>query len=249
MDTDRSADSALVLFSGGQDSATCLAWALDRYAHVETIGFAYGQRHAVELACRAPLREGLARMHDWGTRLGPDHVVDMGDSLAAIGGTAMTSDVAIRMNADGLPNTFVPGRNLLFFTYAAALAYRRGLRRIVGGMCETDYSGYPDCRDDTLKAVQLAINLGMDRRFVVETPLMWRDKADTWALAFTLGGSALVDLIVAGSHSCYLGDRSHLHAWGYGCGDCPACDLRARGWTRWRDCMSEADAGRGNDAE
>jgi 7-cyano-7-deazaguanine synthase len=231
MDTDRSTDSALVLFSGGQDSATCLAWALDRYAHVETIGFAYGQRHAVELACRAPLREGLARMRDWGTRLGPDHMVDMGDSLAAIGGTAMTSDVAIRMNADGLPNTFVPGRNLLFFTYAAALAYRRGLRRIVGGMCETDYSGYPDCRDDTLKAVQLAINLGMDRHFVVETPLMWRDKAGTWALAFTLGGSALVDLIAAGSHSCYLGDRTHLHAWGYGCGDCPACGLRRQGWT------------------
>lgn len=179
MDADRSPDAALVLFSGGQDSATCLAWALERHAHVETIGFAYGQRHAVELACRQPLRAGLAAMEGWGARLGEDHLVDMASSLAAIGSTALTSVVAIRMGADGLPNTFVPGRNLLFFTYAAALAYRRGLRRIVGGMCETDYSGYPDCRDDTVKAMQLAINLGMDRRFVLETPLMWRDKAAT----------------------------------------------------------------------
>jgi 7-cyano-7-deazaguanine synthase len=238
VDMDRSADAALVLFSGGQDSATCLAWALERHAHVETIGFAYGQRHAVELACRLPLRAGLAAMRDWGTRLGNDHLVDMGDGLAAIGGTALTSAVAIRLGSDGLPNTFVPGRNLLFFTYAAAVAYRRGLRRIVGGMCETDYSGYPDCRDDTVKAVQLAINLGMDRRFVLETPLMWRDKAATWALAFALGGDALVQLIVEESHSCYVGDRSHRHAWGYGCDACPACDLRARGWRAWRTSAS-----------
>jgi 7-cyano-7-deazaguanine synthase len=234
MDSIDRADSALVLFSGGQDSATCLAWALDRFAHVETIGFAYGQRHAVELSCRAPLREGMADMQGWGAKLGPDHMVDMGGALAAIGGTAMTSDVAIRMGDDGLPNTFVPGRNLLFFTYAAAVAYRRGLRRIVGGMCETDYSGYPDCRDDTIKALQLAINLGMDRRMVLETPLMWRDKAQTWELAASLGGDALVGLIVEQSHSCYLGDRTKRHEWGYGCGNCPACELRARGWKGWR---------------
>ena len=229
--TDLSDDHALVLFSGGQDSATCLAWALDRYAHVETIGFAYGQRHAIELACRAPHREGLAAMQGWGARLGPDHLIDIGQSLAAIGQTAMTSDVEIRMGADGLPNTFVPGRNLLFLTYAAALAYRRGLRRLVTGVCETDYSGYPDCRDDTIKAMQLAINLGTDRRFVLETPLMWLNKAATWRLAHRLGGPGLVDLIVRQSHSCYLGVRDIWHDWGAGCGACPACALRAAGWT------------------
>jgi 7-cyano-7-deazaguanine synthase len=228
-----SPDSALVLFSGGQDSATCLAWALDRYRHVETVGFAYGQRHAVELACRAPLRDGLAALHGWGARLGCDHVVDLGGTLADLGATALTSEMAIRMTADNLPNTFVPGRNLLFFTYAAALAWRRGLRRLVGGMCETDYSGYPDCRDDSVKAMQLALNLGMDRRFVLETPLMWRDKAATWALAQRLGGTPLVELILEHSHSCYLGDRYHRHAWGYGCGSCPACDLRRTGWQSW----------------
>jgi 7-cyano-7-deazaguanine synthase len=226
-------DSALVLFSGGQDSATCLAWALDRYRHVETIGFAYGQRHAVELACRAPLRAALAGMNHWAARLGPDHVVDLGRSLADIGGTAMTEDIAIRTTASGLPNTFVPGRNLLFFTYAAALAYRRGLRRIIGGMCETDYSGYPDCRDDTVKALQAAINLGTDSRFVLETPLMWLDKAATWALAQQLGGAALVGAIIEHSHSCYLGNRQTRHPWGAGCGTCPACELRASGWQRW----------------
>lgn len=228
-------EAALVLFSGGQDSATCLAWALARFARVETVGFAYGQRHAVELTCRAPLRDGIAALGDWGGRLGPDHLVDLGASLAAIGGTALTSDAEIRMNADGLPSTFVPGRNLVFLSYAAAVAYRRGLRRIVAGMCETDYSGYPDCRDDTLKAMQLALNLGMDRRFVVETPLMWVDKAGTWALAEELGGHALVALIVEHSHTCYLGDRANRHDWGYGCGTCPACDLRAAGWRRWRE--------------
>jgi len=233
--SDRSLDAALVLFSGGQDSATCLAWALDRYAHVETVGFAYGQRHAVELDCRSPLRDGMAAISDWGARLGPDHIVDLGQGLAAIGQTAMTADVEIRLGADGLPNTFVPGRNLVFLTYAAALAYRRGLRRIVTGVCETDYSGYPDCRDDTIKAMQLAINLGMDRRFVLETPLMWIDKAATWDLSQRLGGDILVELIVAKSHSCYLGIRETLHPWGAGCDACPACDLRATGWKRWKD--------------
>ena len=228
-------DHALVLFSGGQDSATCLAWALARYARVETVGFAYGQRHAVELACRAPVRQGLAALHDWGGRLGDDHVVDLGGSLAGIGATALTSEAEIRMTAEGLPSTFVPGRNLVFLTYAAAVAYRRGLRRLVAGMCETDYSGYPDCRDDTLKAMQVALNLGLERRFVVETPLMWRDKAATWELAQQLGGPALVGLIVEHTHSCYRGDRANRHDWGYGCGTCPACELRAAGWRRWRE--------------
>jgi 7-cyano-7-deazaguanine synthase len=225
-------DHALVLFSGGQDSATCLAWALARYPHVETIGFAYGQRHAVELECREPVRRAIDAI--WPGRLGPDHMVDLAATLGALGSTALTSDTAIAMTAEGLPNTFVPGRNLLFFTCAGALAYRRGLRRIVAGMCETDYSGYPDCRDDTIKAMQVALNLGMQRRFVLETPLMWRDKAATWALAHALGGDALVELIRTATHSCYLGDRSRLHDWGYGCGTCPACELRAGGWQRWR---------------
>jgi 7-cyano-7-deazaguanine synthase len=224
-DTDR----ALVLFSGGQDSTTCLAWALARYAHVETIGFAYGQRHAVELACREPIRAALAT-----PALGPDHMVDLTATLGALGDTALTSDTAIAMTAEGLPNTFVPGRNLLFLTCAAAIAYRRGLRRIVAGVCETDYSGYPDCRDDTIKAMQLALNLGMQRRFILETPLMWRDKAATWELAHALGGDTLVALIRTATHTCYQGDRSHLHEWGYGCAACPACELRASGWHRWR---------------
>ncbi len=227
-------DSALVLFSGGQDSATCLAWALDRYARVETVGFSYGQRHAVELECRMPVRDGLAELRGWGERLGDDHMVEIGPGLAALGATALTSDAEILMTAEGVPNTFVPGRNLLFFTYAAAIAYRRGLRRIIGGMCETDYSGYPDCRDDTIKAMQLALNLGMNRRFVLETPLMWLDKGATWALADRLGGSALVDLVTEHTHSCYLGDRRQRHPWGYGCGTCPACVLRADGWNSWR---------------
>ena len=231
-------DHALVLFSGGQDSATCLAWALARYPRVETIGFAYGQRHAVELDCRAPVRAGLAEIGGWGARLGPDHVVDLTASMEALGATALTSAAEIAMTEEGLPNTFVPGRNLLFLTYAAALAYRRGLRRIVGGMCETDYSGYPDCRDDTIKAVQLALNLGMARRFVLETPLMWRDKAATWELAHHLGGERLVELVREATHSCYLGDRAHRHEWGYGCGTCPACELRAAGWRRWRAARS-----------
>ncbi|MEB2347404.1 MAG: 7-cyano-7-deazaguanine synthase QueC [Comamonadaceae bacterium] len=222
---------ALVLFSGGQDSATCLAWALSRYAVVETIGFDYGQRHHVELDCRARLREGLRRMN-WPGVFGEDHLLHVG-VLKELGASAMTDDVAIALQQDGLPNTFVPGRNLLFFTLAAALAYRRGLTVLVGGMSETDYSGYPDCRDNTLKALQVALSLGVQRPLVIETPLMWRGKAETWALAHRLGGDALVELIRRDSHTCYLGERGALHDWGYGCGACPACQLRARGWAEW----------------
>ncbi|WP_082531566.1 7-cyano-7-deazaguanine synthase QueC [Methylobacterium sp. Leaf469] len=223
-------DGALVLFSGGQDSATCLAWALDRFPRVETLGFDYGQRHRIELDGRAALRDGMTALNrGWASRLGDDHTLDLA-ALGAVSDTALTRDTAIALAADGLPNTFVPGRNLLFLTFAAALAYRRGLRHIVGGMCETDYSGYPDCRDDTIKALQVALNLGMDRRFVLHTPLMWIDKAATWALAETLGGRPLVDLVVEESHTCYLGERGARHDWGYGCGTCPACDLRAKGY-------------------
>ena len=230
---ERSDEGALVLFSGGQDSATCLAWALDRFARVETVGFDYGQRHRVELEMRAPVRAGMAALNpDWAARLGDDHVLPM-PTLGALSDTAMTREQAITVDAAGLPSTFVPGRNLLFFTYSAALGYRRGLRHLVGGMCETDYSGYPDCRDDTIKALQVAISLGMDRRTVLHTPLMWRDKAETWRLAEALGGESLVDLIREETHSCYLGDRTHRHDWGYGCGACPACDLRAAGWRRF----------------
>lgn len=223
-------DRALVLFSGGQDSATCLAWALERFGHVETIGFEYGQRHRVELDCRAGVRaELVARFPQWAVRLGEDHTFAL-DALGAISETALTRDAEIRMGEDGLPNTFVPGRNLVFLTFAAALAYRRDLRHLVGGMCETDYSGYPDCRDDTVKALQVALNLGMERRFVLHTPLMWLDKAATWRLAEKLGGTQLVEIFLEGTHSCYRGDRSIRHVWGYGCGACPACDLRRKGW-------------------
>lgn len=227
-------NTALVLFSGGQDSTTCLAWALDRFDSVQTIGFDYGQRHAVELDCRPRILDQLrSRFPAWGAKLGADHCLDL-TALSAISETALTRDVAIEMDEGGLPSTFVPGRNLLFLTYAGAVAYRRGAKHLVGGMCETDYSGYPDCRDDTMKAVQLALNLGMDRRFVVHTPLMWIDKAATWALAHELGGEALVELIVEETHSCYLGDRGRREPWGYGCGDCPACALRAAGWEAYR---------------
>ena len=223
-------DAALVLFSGGQDSATCLAWALDRFARVETLGFDYGQRHRVELDCRATFRDAVTSIDaDWAARLGPDHTLRL-DALGAISDTALTRETEITMGEHGLPTTFVPGRNLVFLTFAAALAYRRGLRRIVAGMCETDYSGYPDCRDDTIKALQVALNLGMERRFVLETPLMWLSKGQTWRLAESLGGEALVAAVVEHTHSCYLGDRSTRHPWGYGCGTCPACELRARGW-------------------
>jgi 7-cyano-7-deazaguanine synthase len=225
---------ALVLFSGGQDSTTCLAWALARYAHVETVGFDYGQRHAIELAQRLTVIERLrAAFPDWDARLGDDHFVSMRE-LAQLSDTALTQTAEIRLGAAGLPNTFVPGRNLLFFTYAAAIAYRRDLSLLVGGMCETDYSGYPDCRDDTLKALQVALSLGMDRRVVVETPLMWRDKAATWTLAHELGGAPLIEIIRRDTHSCYLGARDE-HDWGAGCGTCPACELRAAGWRRWRE--------------
>jgi 7-cyano-7-deazaguanine synthase len=225
--------SALVLFSGGQDSTACLAWALDRYTHVETIGFDYGQRHSVELECRLHVRSALhAHFPRWASRLGEDHLLDL-SLLGQISDTAMTDTRAIEMNAQGLPNTFVPGRNLLFFNFAAAVAYRRGITVLVGGMCETDFSGYPDCRDNTLRALQVAISLGLDAPMTLDTPLMWLDKAQTWALTEQLGGEALVDLVVEHTHSCYLGDRTQLHAWGYGCGLCPACDLRRKGYEGW----------------
>jgi 7-cyano-7-deazaguanine synthase len=224
---------ALVLFSGGQDSATCLAWALDRFERVETIGFDYGQRHRIELEVRTRfLSEIRAAFPQWGQRLVDDHLLDL-SALGRISDTALTTGAAIAFADNGLPNTFVPGRNLLFLAYASAIAYRRELKHLVTGVCETDYSGYPDCRDDTIKALQVALNLGMEKRFVIDTPLMWIDKAATWALAMDIGGQALVDLIVEHSHTCYLGDREHRHDWGYGCGHCPACDLRASGFSAW----------------
>jgi 7-cyano-7-deazaguanine synthase len=226
--------TALVLFSGGQDSTTCLAHALQSYERVETIAFDYRQRHHVELEARLQVLDELRRQFpQWAPRLGQDHVLDLA-VLGAVSETSLTRDVSFKMEASGLPNTFVPGRNLLFMTLAAAVAYRRDLQVIVTGVCETDFSGYPDCRDDTMKAMQLALSLGMDKRFLIETPLMWIDKAETWRMAARLGGPALVDLIVEHTHTCYLGDRIHRHAWGYGCGSCPACELRARGWERYK---------------
>ena len=243
--TDMIPEKALVLFSGGQDSTTCLAWALECFAAVETIGFDYGQRHRIELECRKAVLSRLRREFPrWDQKLGDDHMVD----LAVLGGlsdTALTGATAIALTANGLPNTFVPGRNLLFFTFAAALGYRRGARHLVGGMCETDYSGYPDCRDDTLKALQATLTLGMDHRFVIHTPLMWRDKAASWELARRLGGEVFVELVRMETHSCYLGDREHVHPWGYGCGGCPACGLRRKGWEAFaaRHALPEAGAG------
>ncbi|MDH0201403.1 7-cyano-7-deazaguanine synthase QueC [Comamonas aquatica] len=226
--------SALVMFSGGQDSTTCLAHALSKYDRVETLGFDYGQRHSVELQARLTVLQQLrTQCPQWAPKLGEDHVLSL-DVLKQIGGSSLTEDVAFAMQADGLPNTFVPGRNLLFLTLAGALAYRRGLQVLVTGVCETDFSGYPDCRDDTMKAMQLALNLGLERRLRIETPLMWIDKAATWQMAQDLGGDALVQLIVQDTHTCYEGTRDVLHAWGHGCGHCPACDLRAKGWQRWR---------------
>ena len=226
--------TALVLFSGGQDSTTCLAHALERYERVETLGFDYGQRHSVEMQARtvvlAQMRERFA---NWTPFLGQDHVLSL-DVLRQIGGSSLTEDTAIALQADGLPNTFVPGRNLLFLTLAGALAYRRGLQVLVTGVCETDFSGYPDCRDDTMKAMQVALNLGLAQRLRIETPLMWIDKAATWQLAETLGGQTLVDLILEETHTCYEGERGQRHGWGYGCGQCPACTLRARGWAGYR---------------
>jgi 7-cyano-7-deazaguanine synthase len=226
---DGATDKALVLFSGGQDSATCLAWALNRFDVVETIGFDYGQRHRVELAQRYVIRERL-RSGFAADRLGDDHVIDL-RVLGALSETALTREADIEMNAEGLPTTFVPGRNLVFFTFAAALAYRRSIKHI--GMCETDYSGYPDCRDDTIKSLQVALNLGMQRRFVLHTPLMWIDKAITWAMAHDLGGVQLVDVPLEETHTCYVGDRGRRHEWGYGCAACPACVLRAEGFRKF----------------
>lgn len=232
---------ALVLFSGGQDSATCLALALTRYARVETIAFDYGQRHDVELRTRIAFLQHLrVRFPHWASRLGEDHVLDA-QVLGQISQTSLTRDIEIEMADSGLPNTFVPGRNLLFLTLAAALAYRRGLDVIVTGVCETDFSGYPDCRDDTMKAMQLALSLGMDRRLLVDTPLMWIDKAQTWHLAERAGGTALIDLIIEDTHTCYRGDRSHRHPWGYGCGTCPACYLRAKGYERYLEEINGDD--------
>ncbi len=225
---------ALVLFSGGQDSTTCLAWALDRFDRVETVGFDYGQRHRIELDCRGGIADRLRSLNPlWDSRLGPDHTIGIA-ALGEISDSALTSDAAITMQANGLPSTFVPGRNLIFLTLAAALAYRRGLDHIVGGMCETDYSGYPDCRNETIRAMETALSLGMDRPIALDTPLMWIDKAATWRLAESLGGQALVDLVRDDTHTCYLGERGVMHVWGHGCGHCPACELRAQGWAAYR---------------
>jgi len=230
----RQSDAALVLFSGGQDSTVCLAWALERFARAETVGFDYGQRHRVELDMRRQVRERLIALRpEWAHLLGEDHTLKL-DALAAISDTALTREVAIEIGESGLPTSFVPGRNLVFLAFAGALAYRRGIKHLVAGMCETDYSGYPDCRDDTIKAMQLALNLGMERRFVVHTPLMWIDKAATFALAAEIAGSGFVDLLVEHTHTCYLGNRSQRHDWGYGCGECPACRLRAEGFAKWK---------------
>jgi 7-cyano-7-deazaguanine synthase len=226
--------SALVLFSGGQDSTTCLAWALHKFRHVETIAFDYRQRHRIELDQRlVVLGEVRRRFPQWAAKLGDDHFIDMG-VLGQISDTSLTRETAFEMEQDGLPNSFVPGRNLLFFTFAAAVAWRRGIRQLVGGMCETDFSGYPDCRDNTIKSLQVTLNLGMDRSFVLRTPLMWLDKAETWALADELGGAALIDILLQHTHTCYRAERGPLNAWGHGCGECPACTLRRRGFELWK---------------
>lgn len=226
-------NSALVVFSGGQDSTTCLAWALERFDSVATIGFSYGQRHDIEMECRKNVLSKVGGIKDtWGQRLKHDEVLEIG-LFNEIGGTALTEEVEIQMGENGLPTTFVPGRNLVFLTAAAAYAYRQGIRHIIIGVCETDFSGYPDCRDDTIKAMQVALNLGMESRFVIHTPLMWIDKAETWTMADELGGRPFVDLVREHTHTCYLGDRTELHTWGYGCGTCPACELRAKGWEQF----------------
>ena len=228
------ATAALVLFSGGQDSTVCLAWALERYTRVETVGFDYGQRHRVELEARLAVLSRIGSIRpDWAARLGSDHIIALPE-LGQISETALTRDAAIQMTAAGLPSTFVPGRNLLFFTYAAALGYRRGIDVLVGGMCETDYSGYPDCRNETLQTLARAIGLGTDRSTLIQTPLMFVDKAATWVMTRELGGAPLVDLIIEHTHTCYLGIRSRRHPWGYGCGKCPACHLRAKGWAQFK---------------
>ncbi|MCL2713177.1 MAG: 7-cyano-7-deazaguanine synthase QueC [Alphaproteobacteria bacterium] len=247
MDERFSRKGALVLFSGGQDSATCLAWALERFEHVETLGFDYGQRHGIELACRTRLLEGFKALRpEWASRLGDSHTLSV-PTLAAISDTALTREVAIEMGADGLPTSFVPGRNLVFLVFAAALAYRRGIGHIVGGMSETDYSGYPDCRAHTIEAMQAALSLGMAREFQLHTPLMRIDKSATWRLAQDIGGPALVELIREESHSCYVGDRGSRHDWGYGCGVCPACILRAKGWSAYATARGARGGGRAPD--
>lgn len=222
-------EGALVLLSGGQDSTTCLAWALERFERVETVGFDYGQRHAVELECRARILASLGERKAWNERLGEDHILPLG-VLGDISETSLTRDREIQLGDSGLPNTFVPGRNILFLTLAAALGYRRGLRHLVIGVCETDYSGYPDCRDDAIKSLQVALNAGMEGRFVIHTPLMWLTKSETWQMAQDLGGPAFLDLVREQTQTCYLGDRRHHHVWGYGCGTCPACEIRAQGF-------------------
>ena len=230
---------AIVLFSGGQDSTTCLGWAINRFDHVETVGFDYGQRHRIELEVRPKILDRMRReFSGWDGKLGEDHLLDM-NVLGQVSETALTRDVEIRMNSTGLPNTFVPGRNLAFLTFAAAVGYRRGAKHLVMGVCETDYSGYPDCRDDTIKAMQLALNLGMEARFVIHTPLMWIDKAATWRLAREIGGARFFELVRDETHTCYQGDREHRHAWGYGCGECPACDLRAKGYQAYQTKLVE----------
>jgi 7-cyano-7-deazaguanine synthase len=226
--------SAIVLFSGGQDSTVCLAWALTRFERVETVGFDYGQRHAAELAARPRILDMLrAQFADWAPRLGTDHLLPL-DTLKAIGGSALTDDMKIEMGVSGLPTTFVPGRNVMFLTAAAALGYRRGVADLVGGMCETDFSGYPDCRDETVQATARALTLGLGQDMRIHTPLMWIDKAATWRMAEELGGPKLVDLIVEETVTCYEGDRTHRHDWGYGCAQCPSCELRAAGYARYK---------------
>jgi 7-cyano-7-deazaguanine synthase len=239
--TPPAANAALVLFSGGQDSSVCLAWALERYERVETVGFDYGQRHAVEMTARERVRDGIRdRFPVWTGRLGADHVLNL-RGFGAVAESALTADRAIEITERGLPSTYVPGRNLVFLVYAAALADRRGIEVLVGGMCETDYSGYPDCRRTTLDSMEQSLHLGMDRDFAIKTPLMWLTKADTWSLAERLGGPRLVELIVEESHTCYMGDRSLRHVWGYGCGTCPACELRANGWFDYRAAAEAAE--------
>jgi len=228
-------EKALLLFSGGQDSATCLAWALERFSHVETVGFDYDQRHLVELECRDRVRAQIASVKpEWAERLGEDHILDL-SVLGEISETSLTRPVEIEMNETGLPSTFVPGRNLIFLNFAAALGYRRGISHLVAGMCEADFSGYPDCRKDTLDQTMKSISMGMDKVFTLDTPLMHVSKAGAWSLAKQLGGPELVEIILEDTHTCYLGIRGTRHDWGYGCGSCPACELRSKGWAEYSE--------------
>jgi len=229
-----SVNKALLLFSGGQDSATCLAWALDQFSHVETVGFDYEQRHTVEMQCRDKVRESVIEAFpEWGEKLGPDYIVDL-SALGRISETSLTRDSEITMNEEGLPSTFVPGRNLIFLNFAAAVGYRRGLTTLIGGMCEADFSGYPDCRKETLDATMKSISLGMDKVFTLETPLMHVSKAEAWDVAHKLGGDKLVEIILEDTHTCYVGERGQRHDWGYGCAACPACELRDKGWEAYQ---------------